>query len=89
MQYTIEWTAPASRELRKLDRPVQRRIARAVTALGSDPRPAGSKALVGHPAGVMRIRVGDHRVLYRIEDDRVLVTVVRVAHRREVYRNLG
>ena len=89
MPHSIEWTAPAARELRKLDRPVQRRIAMAVTALGSDPRPAGSKAMVGHPAGVMRIRVSDYRVVYQIEDDRVLVTVVRVAPRREVYRNLG
>lgn len=88
MRYDIEWTAPAARELRKLDRSVQRRVARAVTALGLDPRPPGSKALVGHPAGVMRIRVGDYRVVYEIEDDRVVVTVVRVAHRREVYRKL-
>ncbi|TVT17415.1 type II toxin-antitoxin system RelE/ParE family toxin [Amycolatopsis rhizosphaerae] len=88
MQYSIEWTAPAARELRKLDRSVQRRIVRAVTELGSDPRPPGAKALVGHPAGVMRIRAGDYRVVYEIEDDRVLVTVVRVAHGREVYRKL-
>lgn len=88
MSYRIEWTAPAARELRKLDRPVQRRIVRAVTALGTDPRPSGSKALVGQPAGVMRIRVGDYRVVYEVEDERVIVTVVRVAHRREVYRNI-
>lgn len=78
MRYYVEWTAPAARELRKLDRPVQRRIARAVTALSSDPRPSGCKALVGQSAGVMRIRIGDYRVVYAIEDDRVLVTVVRV-----------
>ena len=88
MQYSIEWTAPAARELRKLDRPVQRRIALAIAVLASDPRPSGSKPLVGHPPGVMRIRVGDYRVVYQVEDDRVLVTVVRVAHRREVYRQL-
>lgn len=88
MDYRIEWTAPAVRELRKLDRGVARRIARAVTALGSEPRPAGAKSLVGQPSGVMRLRVGDYRVVYRVEDDRVVVTVVRVAHRREVYRNL-
>ncbi len=88
MRYRIEWTAPAARELRKLERSAQRRIALAVTALGDDPRPPGSKALMGQPAGVLRIRVGDYRVVYEIKDDQVLVTVVRVAHRREVYRRL-
>jgi mRNA interferase RelE/StbE len=86
--YTIEWTAPAVRELRKLDHPVRRRVARAVTALAMDPRPPGSRSLAGQPAGVMRLRVGDYRIVYQVEDDRVVVTVVRVAHRREVYRNL-
>ncbi|OLF06346.1 hypothetical protein BLA60_32440 [Actinophytocola xinjiangensis] len=88
MPYAIEWTAPAVRELRKLDHQARRRVARAVTALALDPRPPGSRSLVGQPAGVMRLRVGDCRVVYQIEDDRVMVTVVRVAHRREVYRDL-
>ena len=44
--------------------------------------------MVGQPAGVMRLRVGDYRVVHQIEDDRVMVTVVLVAHRREVYRDL-
>ncbi|MBY8853674.1 type II toxin-antitoxin system RelE/ParE family toxin, partial [Saccharothrix sp. MB29] len=72
--------------LRKLDKQVGRRIALAVTALGTDPRPPGCRALTGRPAGVVRIRVCDHRVVYRVEDAKVLVTVVRVAHRREAYR---
>ncbi|MGH3861506.1 type II toxin-antitoxin system RelE family toxin [Actinokineospora sp.] len=88
MAYEIEWTAAAVRELRKLDRPAGRRIALAVTALGDEPRPPGSRALVGRPAGVMRIRIGDYRVVYQVDDHRIIVTVVRVAHRREVYRTL-
>lgn len=88
MSYEIEWTASALRELRKLDKQTGRKIALAVTALGIDPRPPGCRALTGRPAGVMRIRIGDHRVVYQVEDTKVLVTVVRVAHRREVYRNL-
>ncbi|MFT7835185.1 type II toxin-antitoxin system RelE/ParE family toxin [Saccharothrix sp. BKS2] len=86
MPYEIEWTTSALRELRELDRQTGRRIALAVTALGTDPRPPGCRALTGQPAGVMRIRIGDHRVVYQVEDTKVLVTVVRVAHRREVYR---
>lgn len=88
MTYKIEWAASAARELRKLDKPVARRIAVAVSALSDDPRPSGVKALAGQPPGVMRIRVGDYRVVYVVEDAHVLVTVVRVAHRREVYRRL-
>jgi mRNA interferase RelE/StbE len=84
--YEIEWTTAALRELRKLDRQTGRKVALSVTALADDPRPPGSRSLVGQPAGVMRIRIGDHRVVYQVEDAKVLVTVVRVAHRREVYR---
>ncbi|MGH3466290.1 MAG: type II toxin-antitoxin system RelE family toxin [Thermocrispum sp.] len=88
MTYKIEWAASAARELRQLDKPVARRIAVAVTALSHDPRPRGAKVLIGQPSGVMRIRVGDYRVVYVIEDAHVLITVVRVAHRRGVYRRL-
>jgi mRNA interferase RelE/StbE len=88
VSYEIEWTASAVRELRELDKQTGRRIVLAVTALGADPRPPGCRALTGQPAGVMRIRVGDHRVVYQVEDAKVQVTVVRVAHRREVYRKL-
>jgi mRNA interferase RelE/StbE len=88
MDYRIEWAAPALRELRKLDKPVARRILVAVTKLGSEPRPAGSRSLTGYPTGTTRIRVGDYRVVYVIDDDVVVVTVIRVAHRREAYRHL-
>ena len=88
MSYEIEWTAPALRELRKLDKPLARRVLTAVTKLGLDPRPPGVRALTGHPSGTMRLRVGKYRVVYVLQDDLVVVTVVRVAHRREVYRDL-
>ncbi len=88
MTYEIEWTAPALRELRKLDKPLARRILTAVTKLGSNPRPPGVRALTGQPPGTMRLRVGRYRVVYVIQENLILVTVVRVAHRREVHRNL-
>jgi mRNA interferase RelE/StbE len=88
MSHEIEWTANALRELRKLDKPIARRIVSAVTALSRDPRPAASRTLVGQPTGVLRLRVGDHRVIYQVDDGILLVTVVRVAHRRQVYRTL-
>lgn len=56
--------------------------------MAADPRPAGVRALSGQPAGTMRLRVGDFRVVYVIEDEEIRILVVRVAHRREVYRGL-
>jgi mRNA interferase RelE/StbE len=88
LSYEIEWSAPALRELRKLDKPVARRIVTAVTKLGLDPRPPGVKALTGQPPGTMRLRVGNYRVVYVVQDDLIIITVVRVTHRREVYRDL-
>lgn len=85
--YDIEWDPSAARALRKLERQVARRIALKVTALGQEPRPRGAKALAGSPAGVMRIRVGDYRVVYKIEDARLIV--LALGHRRDIYRNLG
>lgn len=78
MSYEIEWSATPFRELRKLDRPVARRIVTAVTKLGLDPRPPGVKALTGQPAGTMRLRVGNYRVVYVVQDDLIVVTIVRV-----------
>ena len=88
MRYEVEWATSALRELRKLDKQVARRVITAATRLGTDPRPVGARALAGQPPGVMRLRVGDYRVVYQIEDAKIVVTVVRVAHRREVYRDL-
>jgi mRNA interferase RelE/StbE len=68
-----------------LPQAAQARIASAIDALAGDPRPSGVTKLRG-PEGFYRIRVGDYRVVYAIEDDVLLVLVVRVGHRREVYR---
>lgn len=88
MSYEIEWSAPALRELRKLDKPAARRVLMALTKLSVDPRQPGVRALVRQPKGTMRLRIGDYRVVYVIQDELILVTVVRIAHRREVYRDL-
>jgi len=83
--YTVEFTTAAAREVRKLDPHIRRRILSAITALQTDPRPAGVKKLSGYD-DAWRIRIGDYRALYEIVDDTVLVTVFRVAHRRDVYQ---
>ena len=53
--------------------------------LADDPRPPGATPLVG-PPGVLRVRTGDYRILYLVEDDRLIVLVVAVGRRREIYR---
>ena len=87
MAWRIEFTPAAARELRKLDRQAARRIGVYLQDLlisCGDPRQRG-KALTANWAGLWRYRVGDHRVICQLEDDRLLVLVVRVAHRAEAY----
>lgn len=84
MAWTIEFLPDAVKELKKLDRSVARRIITTLEeriATLDDPRTLGS-ALTGDHAGYWRWRVGDYRVVARIEDERVVIIVVRVAHRR-------
>jgi len=84
-RYTIQIAPSAERALAALDRPAQRRIASRIDALAENPRPAGVKKLQGEP-NTWRVRVGDYRVLYTVEDNRLLVVVVKVGHRSHVYR---
>lgn len=84
--WIVEFTTPAAKEVRKLDPPTRRRVLTALRGLGVDPRGPASKKLVGME-DAWRLRIGDHRVLYEIHDDQVLVLVFRIAHRREVYKN--
>ncbi len=83
-KYRVEYTTAAARQVRKLEPGIRRRILTAIEALTDDPRPPGTKALQGS-AGY-RLRIGDYRALYLIEDGTVTVLVFRVAHRGEVYR---
>ena len=83
--YSIEIRRSAEKALEKLDGRTRARILRNIIALADDPRPPGVKALTGED-GLWRIRIGDYRVVYEIRDTELLVLVVRVAHRRDVYR---
>ena len=87
MAYRVVLRRSAARELANLPPPIRRRVTRAVDALAANPRPLGAK-LLREPGGRWRIRVGDYRVLYRVDDDRVVVVVVRIRHRSIAYRNL-
>jgi mRNA interferase RelE/StbE len=68
----------------KLDKNVISAIKSAIAALANNPRPYGYKKLKGEDA--YRIRVGDYRIIYEINDDRIIVTVVSIGHRKDIYK---
>jgi mRNA interferase RelE/StbE len=82
--HSIQLSPAAARELRKFDPPVRRRIQAVLELLADEPRPPSAKRLVGG-SGEWRVRTGDYRVIYEIYDHRLLILVLRIAHRREVY----
>lgn len=81
--YRIELRPAAIRALKKLDPPIRRRIQGAIALLANDPRPPAARALRGRPG--LRVRVGDYRIVYTIADDVLLVVVVTLGHRSDVY----
>lgn len=88
MAWRVELTAAAAREWRKLDRQAAQRIGaylQEVVTSCSHPRERGT-SLTANRVGLWRYRVGDYRVICELEDERLLVLVVRVAHRSEAYR---
>ena len=82
--YRIEYATAAVRQIERLPRGVQVRIVARIEALAHAPRPVGSIKLAGGNA--YRIRVGDYRVIYAVADELLVVLIVKVGHRREVYR---
>lgn len=86
MAYQIELSSRAARDFLKLSPELQRRVTPKIDALASDPRPSGCEKLTGSDA--YRIRAGDHRVVYLVDDPERIITVTRIGHRRDVYRGL-
>ncbi len=82
--YRIELKPAARRSLSKLPREVQKRLARKIEGLAREPRPYGAEKLQGLPE-LYRLRVGHYRILYQIQDNLLLVLVVQLGHRREIY----
>jgi mRNA interferase RelE/StbE len=82
--HEIRLQPDATRAYRRLHEPLLGRVTRAIEQLADDPRPAGAVRLAG--LDDYRIRVGDHRIVYAVDDGRRLVLIARIAHRREVYR---
>ncbi|HEC56822.1 MAG TPA: type II toxin-antitoxin system RelE/ParE family toxin [Candidatus Syntrophoarchaeum butanivorans] len=84
MTYTVYLKKSAEKELKDLPEDVHDRIVKQLLALKGDPRPRGSKKLRGREG--YRIRVGDYRILYVIDESKKMVEIVSVAHRRKIYR---
>ncbi|MFG3383501.1 type II toxin-antitoxin system RelE/ParE family toxin [Streptomyces sp. NPDC047999] len=89
MKYAFRFTAAAQRQLRAVSRPDAMRILTALTALGDDPyrQDADVRKLVG-PSGLYRLRVGSYRIAYQVNDGELVILVVTVGDRRDVYRRL-
>lgn len=84
MAYRIEYKPSAEREFLALPKNVQRLVRPRIDALARDPRPPGSKKLRGY-VNRWRIRVGDYRVIYEVYDKDLLVLIVKIGHRSDVY----
>ncbi len=86
MRYSIEFQPAARRALDNLPRTIQVRIGHALNALAEQAHPPGAKKLSGKH-DIWRLRVGDYRVVYTIEKGRLVILVLKLGHRRDVYRS--
>ena len=85
MTYEVALAPAAARQLRKFDPQVRRRVQAAIELLATEPRPPAATQLVGG-AGEWRVRTGDYRIVYEIQEERLLVLVLSAGHRREIYQ---
>lgn len=85
MSYEVEITPAAKRQIKKLPRDVQQKVVAKLEELAFEPRPDGVKKLEGSD-NLYRLRLEKYRIIYEIQDSLLLVTVVKVKHRRDVYR---
>ena len=84
-RYEIEISRTAEKQLRRLPRDDQERVARAMLALADDPFPRGARKLSGYD-DVFRVRAGRYRILYSVSGDVLIIVVLKVGHRRDIYR---
>lgn len=86
MTYAVRIAPAAERQLRKFDPPTRRRLQAAIDLLAREPRPPKAIQLIGG-SGEWRVRTGDYRIIYEIHDDELIVLILRVGHRREIYES--
>ena len=83
--YSVELTRTAEKQLRRVAKRDRSRLLDAIEALGTKPRPQGARKFQGYE-DIYRIRVGQYRVVHEVIDDRVLVIVLKLGHRKDIYR---
>ena len=83
MKYKLFIERAANKELSKISHKEQTRIINAIKNLSDNPRPAGVKKLTGRDA--WRIRIGSYRIIYEIQDDNLVILVVHIGHRKDIY----
>jgi mRNA interferase RelE/StbE len=86
--YKVEVRPAVTKALRKIDPVARTGILGVLSNLRADPRPLGCKTLTGHRQ-YLRLRIGDYRIIYTVNDEARLVTVVIAGHRRDIYRELS
>jgi mRNA interferase RelE/StbE len=84
--YEIVISKAADKQLKSIPKKDQLAILRAIEALGTDPTPTGVKALQGNLTSYYRVRCGDYRIIYSIENKKLILVVVKIGHRRDIYR---
>jgi mRNA interferase RelE/StbE len=87
MPYRILFKPAVQRQFRKLPRDIQRQLAPKIDALAEDPRPSGIKKL-SRTRSLYRLRSGNFRIVYEIQDDVLLILIIKIGHRKDIYRNL-
>jgi mRNA interferase RelE/StbE len=85
VSYAVRVSPAAARQIRKLDPPIRRKMQAVIELLADNPRPPAATQLVCGQ-GEWRVRVGDYRIVYEIRDAELVVLVLRLGHRREIYR---
>lgn len=88
MSYDLRWRLSAENDLHALPRDVQERVLLRVEALARNPRPSASTSLKGTLAGLRRLRVGDYRIAYLVDDADFWIGILAVGHRSKFYENL-
>jgi mRNA interferase RelE/StbE len=85
--YSLKFLNSAKKELSKLDKPIQKLIKEKLLILANNPDELKNniKPLKGEYKGKFRLRVNDYRIIYKIEDEKIMIVVIRIAHRKEVY----
>ena len=86
-RYEIEISRTAERQMRRLPRADQARVARTMLVLANDPFPRGVRKLAGYD-DVFRVRTGRYRILYSVSDRALVIVVLKVGHRKDVYREI-